>query len=322
MQGLGVLLEMYGESICKMQDTHCLGRTIDGCRDMICQIQYGGQDPDKEEAQVKEIKSLEKQLAEYKMQPGSYKQKKEIESLKSKIQQLKKEIGGNVEEIGNKLLSRSLIGVTRLQRQLSKGIDQLGKKSRTPTVSRVFTRRNALTPQPIEPSQPTLKVPIQDTPKATDCNTILKQQGILDNDPKTTRKNFKKWALKNHPDKGGNTSVFQSVSNCSDTDSDSDAESNESSGLASFGLKSIGWSSSPASTASTASTTSGLKSIGWTDSTKETTKETTKVSSSVDLKKLDDSYDKFKTVVQNRKKANEKRRQAFEPVKHPSPWRL
>lgn len=29
-----------------------------------------------------------------------------------------------------------------------------------------------------------------------------------------TKKDFRKWALRNHPDKGGDTSVFQSVSSC------------------------------------------------------------------------------------------------------------
>lgn len=333
MQGLGVLLEMYGESICKIKDSQCLGRTIGSCRNMICHVQYGGQDPEKEEAQVKEIQSLEKQLSKYKTGSSSYKQKKEIES---KIQQLKKEIGGNTGEIGNKLLSRSLIGVTRLQRKLIKGLDQIGKKQThtSPVPPRVFNRRNAITPPSLPPSS-------QYIPKAKDCNTILKQQGILDNDYKTTRRNFKKWALKNHPDKGGNTSVFQSVSDCSDksdsTDSTTGLEllksptSSASSSTPSSGLKSIGWTSttSPTSTlaASTAST-AGLKSIGWTSMSSDSTKETkdseidSKASSNVDLKKLDDSYDKFKTVILNRKNANEKQRKAFEPVKHPSPWKL
>jgi hypothetical protein len=48
-------------------------------------------------------------------------------------------------------------------------------------------------------------------PRATSCLDILKQEGIA------TRKDFRsKWALKNHPDRGGDTVKFQKVSDCVD----------------------------------------------------------------------------------------------------------
>jgi hypothetical protein len=42
------------------------------------------------------------------------------------------------------------------------------------------------------------------------CAAFLKGEGI------TTRKDFRKWALKNHPDRGGDTAKFQFVSDCVD----------------------------------------------------------------------------------------------------------
>jgi hypothetical protein len=47
--------------------------------------------------------------------------------------------------------------------------------------------------------------------KGPACDAILAGAGI------TSRKDFLKWALRNHPDKGGNTEAFQRVSNCVDT---------------------------------------------------------------------------------------------------------
>jgi hypothetical protein len=47
--------------------------------------------------------------------------------------------------------------------------------------------------------------------KGPECDAILAREGI------TSRKDFLKWALKNHPDKGGNTETFQRVSACVDT---------------------------------------------------------------------------------------------------------
>ena len=42
------------------------------------------------------------------------------------------------------------------------------------------------------------------------CSDTLKEAGIA------TRKDFRTWAVKNHPDKGGDTTKFQEVSNCAD----------------------------------------------------------------------------------------------------------
>jgi hypothetical protein len=42
----------------------------------------------------------------------------------------------------------------------------------------------------------------------TDCNQLLCSHGIND------RKHWKMWALKNHPDKGGNEEDFKDVLNC------------------------------------------------------------------------------------------------------------
>ncbi len=45
----------------------------------------------------------------------------------------------------------------------------------------------------------------------TGCAAVLKREGIA------TRKDFRsKWALKNHPDRGGDTAKFQVVSDCVD----------------------------------------------------------------------------------------------------------
>jgi len=66
-----------------------------------------------------------------------------------------------------------------------------------------------------------------------ECKNILKKNDI------TTHKQFLKWALKNHPDKGGNEDIFKIISNCDneyfgtyakcDYDSDYDSEDSEDS---------------------------------------------------------------------------------------------
>jgi hypothetical protein len=48
------------------------------------------------------------------------------------------------------------------------------------------------------------------------CYDLLKQNNVWDDDYDILRKNFKMFALKNHPDKGGIKEVFQSVSSCKD----------------------------------------------------------------------------------------------------------
>lgn len=48
------------------------------------------------------------------------------------------------------------------------------------------------------------------------CIDYLKSYKIYDNDPEITRKKFRDWALKNHPDKGGNAELFKFISNCHD----------------------------------------------------------------------------------------------------------
>jgi len=47
--------------------------------------------------------------------------------------------------------------------------------------------------------------------KGPECDAILAEAGI------TSRKEFTRWALRNHPDKGGDTKTFQRVSACVDT---------------------------------------------------------------------------------------------------------
>ena len=46
--------------------------------------------------------------------------------------------------------------------------------------------------------------------KGSECDRILCKQGIK------TNKDFRKWSIKNHPDKGGDQALFQEVSNCRD----------------------------------------------------------------------------------------------------------
>jgi hypothetical protein len=48
------------------------------------------------------------------------------------------------------------------------------------------------------------------------CFSLLKQHNVWDDDYNMLRKNFKTFALKNHPDKGGVKELFQSVSSCKD----------------------------------------------------------------------------------------------------------
>ena len=47
--------------------------------------------------------------------------------------------------------------------------------------------------------------------KGPECTATLREAGI------TSRKDFTRWALRNHPDKGGDTAMFQRVSACVDT---------------------------------------------------------------------------------------------------------
>lgn len=48
------------------------------------------------------------------------------------------------------------------------------------------------------------------------CYDLLKQNDVWNDDYDVLRKNFKLFALKNHPDKGGVKEVFQAVSSCKD----------------------------------------------------------------------------------------------------------
>lgn len=48
------------------------------------------------------------------------------------------------------------------------------------------------------------------------CFNILQVNNIWDDNIEKLKKNFKIFALKNHPDKGGIKEIFQSVSNCKD----------------------------------------------------------------------------------------------------------
>lgn len=48
------------------------------------------------------------------------------------------------------------------------------------------------------------------------CYNLLVQKEVWHDDYNTLKKNFHKFALRNHPDKGGIKEIFQSVSNCKD----------------------------------------------------------------------------------------------------------
>jgi hypothetical protein len=78
-------------------------------------------------------------------------------------------------------------------------------------------------PPPPPPRQPPRTEPPRTEPPRTEreapppplfpragCAAFLKGEGI------TTRKDFRRWALKNHPDRGGDTAKFQFVSDCVD----------------------------------------------------------------------------------------------------------
>lgn len=64
---------------------------------------------------------------------------------------------------------------------------------------------------PEEEAAPGREAPPPPIAKGPECDKILADAGI------TTRRDFVRWAVRNHPDKGGNTEVFQRVSNCVDT---------------------------------------------------------------------------------------------------------
>lgn len=49
------------------------------------------------------------------------------------------------------------------------------------------------------------------------CKTLFERKGIeFSEDPSVVTKNFRKWAVRNHPDKGGDLDEFQSMSACVD----------------------------------------------------------------------------------------------------------
>lgn len=58
---------------------------------------------------------------------------------------------------------------------------------------------------------PRREAPPAPIPRGPECDKVLADAGI------TSRRDFLRWAVRNHPDKGGNTEVFQRVSNCVDT---------------------------------------------------------------------------------------------------------
>ena len=51
--------------------------------------------------------------------------------------------------------------------------------------------------------------------KLDDCRSLLKKYGIEGTDAEIS-KGYKRFALKNHPDKGGDPEVFKEVQNCYD----------------------------------------------------------------------------------------------------------
>lgn len=65
-------------------------------------------------------------------------------------------------------------------------------------------------PEEEEEAAPEREAPPEPVPEGPECDKILSDAGI------TSRRDFVRWALRNHPDKGGNTEVFQRISNCVD----------------------------------------------------------------------------------------------------------
>lgn len=59
-------------------------------------------------------------------------------------------------------------------------------------------------------------------PKCNNCMSLLTSLGVAGNTLEETRKNFKKWSIKNHPEHGGDEHTFKLVSGCFDMVRDMD----------------------------------------------------------------------------------------------------
>lgn len=68
------------------------------------------------------------------------------------------------------------------------------------------------------PPPPPRAEPARPVKQVVPCSELLRQKGILvaGDSPRDTKKKFLKWAIENHPDKGGDTTIFQEVSDCFD----------------------------------------------------------------------------------------------------------
>ena len=66
----------------------------------------------------------------------------------------------------------------------------------------------AAPPAPAAPPPPPPAAP------ANPCDAILREAGIVGSTAREVRKNFNRWSLRNHPDKGGDEARFKEVSGC------------------------------------------------------------------------------------------------------------
>jgi hypothetical protein len=48
----------------------------------------------------------------------------------------------------------------------------------------------------------------------TNCKGLLQRHRLSISDREQLKREFRKWALKNHPDKGGNSELFKTVNSC------------------------------------------------------------------------------------------------------------
>jgi GH43 family beta-xylosidase len=58
--------------------------------------------------------------------------------------------------------------------------------------------------------------PLENVGEKTKCKKLLCDAFGLPRTTKITRKDYMKWAIQNHPDKGGDTIIFQEIQNCWD----------------------------------------------------------------------------------------------------------
>jgi hypothetical protein len=84
-------------------------------------------------------------------------------------------------------------------------LEGVSEKELRETAKQLLGEEEEAEPEEVPPPPP---APIA---KGPECDAILREAGI------TSRREFTRWALRNHPDKGGDTATFQRVSACVDT---------------------------------------------------------------------------------------------------------